>query len=169
MSLIYTAREVMNYVRNLPQMVTKIYEEFTGIDTRVTSLEGGILVTTDRFAHIRIPADVNANDVWERAIFRVPAAAIIKDVVVIPDTSIGQATNYMTLDCQNKDTSGTATTSLGSRAVNSTNTLGAMVGADLITTNANVTVGQTLSLKKTVASAGQAFPGGLVQVRYSYS
>ena len=48
MSLIYTAREVMNYVRNLPQMVTKIYEEFTGIDTRTTALENsaGVDVTT---------------------------------------------------------------------------------------------------------------------------
>ena len=146
-----------------------VYDLSTNLDTRTKALEQGTLVTTDRYVHVRLPADVNANDVWERAIYQAPQALILKEVKIIPDSTIGQATNYMTLDCQNKDVGGAGTTSLGLRNVNSTNTITGMVGVDIVSTNQNLTSGQTLSLKKTVTSAGQLFPGAIVLLRYSYS
>lgn len=113
-----------------------------------------------------ILTDTAAGDTWERAIFRAPAACTVKDVVVVPDSDIGQATHYMTLDVQDKGAVGTGTTSIGSRNVNSTNTIEGMVGVDLVSTDATVASARILSLKKTVSGSGQAWPGGFVQVRY---
>ena len=49
MTLLYSARKVMNYVRNLPKLVEKIYDELTALDTRVSNLAStltGIVITT---------------------------------------------------------------------------------------------------------------------------
>ena len=167
MTLLSTARKVMGYAKSPKVVAKKIYEELSALDVRTTALEAGTLITTDRYAFVRIPADAAASDTWERAIFKAQAGLTLKDVFVIPDTGIGQATNYMTLDVQNKGVGGAETTSLGSRAVNSSNTMAAMVGADLVTTNATLITDQVVSLKKTVTSAGQAFPGGLAVVKYT--
>jgi hypothetical protein len=119
----------------------------------------------DQFYQVAIPADA-ANGTFEKTIFTAPFNSVVKDVKVIPDGDIGQATNFMTLDVQSKGSDGTGTTSIGSRAVNSTNTIEGFVGVDLVSTDAEITEGQSLSLKKTVTGTGQAFPGGLVIVRY---
>lgn len=119
----------------------------------------------DQYFQEAIPADA-ADGTFEKTIFTAPFNCIVKDVKVVPDGDIGQATNFMTLDVQNKGADGTGTTSLGSRAVNSTNTIEGFVGVDLISSDAEVTEGHSLSLKKTVTADGQAFPGGLVLVKY---
>lgn len=41
MSLLHSAEEVMNYVRNLPRAVVLIYEDLTALDTRVSNVETG--------------------------------------------------------------------------------------------------------------------------------
>lgn len=130
----------------------------------IVDVSGGAAVTESE--QIRLIADAAANDTWEKTIFKAPFDCTITEVFVIPDGNIGQATNYMTLDAQNKGAAGSGTDSIGSRAVNSTNTIAAFVGVDLVSTDASITSGQKVSLKKTVASAGQAFPGGLVIVKY---
>jgi|GEM_PF-6275729 hypothetical protein len=119
----------------------------------------------DLFSRVQLPADA-ASGTFEKTVFTAPYNCIVKDVKVVPDGNIGQATNYMTLDVQNKGAAGTGTTSLGTRAVNSTNPISGFVGADLVSTDAEVTEGQSITLKKTVTGDGQAFPGGLVIVRY---
>lgn len=123
-------------------------------------------VHQDLYKDVRLPADAAASDTWERTVFQAPFNCIVKEVDVIPDSTIGQATSYMTLDVQDKGAAGTGTTSIGTRAVNSTNTITGFVGVDLVTTDATVVSGDCLSLKKTVASSGQAFPGGLVRVKF---
>jgi hypothetical protein len=161
-------KPTLTEIRGGPRLLDEVvYDMSENLDPRVAALEGGTVVTTDRYEYIRLPADAAASDVWERAVFKARAGLTIKSAFIIPDTGIGQATNYMTLDLQNKDTSGIGTTSLGSRAINSSNTLGAMVGADLVSSNATLTANQVVSLKKTVASAGQAFPGGLLVIKYA--
>lgn len=122
--------------------------------------------TSDKYSRVRLPTDAAAADVWEKAIFTAPFNCVVKDVIIVVDTTIGQATNYMTLDVQSKGAAGTGTTSLGTRAVNSTNTLTAFLGTDLVSTDAEVTDGHSISLKKTKTGDGQVFPGGLAIVRY---
>lgn len=41
MSLIHSARKLMNYANFVPSLITKLYDEFGALDTRVTNLEGG--------------------------------------------------------------------------------------------------------------------------------
>lgn len=106
-----------------------------------------------------------AADTWDAKIFRAPSDINIKDVLVVPNTAIGQATNFMSLEVINKGTDGTGTTSLGSRNVNGSNTI-TVAGIDLVATNADVLEGSFISLKKTKNGDGQAWPGGLVIVRY---
>lgn len=115
---------------------------------------------------LRLPAD-SASDTWEKTIFKAPYACTISEIFVIPDGNIGQATNYMTLDAQNKGAAGDGTDSIGSRAVNSTNTIAGFVGVDLVSTDASLVIGAKVNLKKTVAASGQAFPGGLIIVKYT--
>ena len=111
----------------------------------------------DLFFQGVIPADALAADTFERAIFTAPFNCVVKDVRVVPDGDIGQATNYMTLDCQNKGADGTGTTSIGLLAVDDTNKIEGFVGVDLVSTDAEVTEGHSLTLKKTIEGDGQAF------------
>ena len=136
---------------------------FKALYTLIEEVAGGASVIESET--LRLPAD-SASDTWEKTIFKAPYACVISEIFVIPDGNIGQATNYMTLDAQNKGVAGDGSTSIGSRAVNSTNTIGAFVGVDLVATDASLVIGAKVSLKKTVASEGQAFPGGLVIVKY---
>lgn len=121
----------------------------------------------DQYHEVAIPADAAAGDTWERSIFKAPFNCTVSEVIVVPDGDIGQATNFMTLDVQNKGADGAGTTSIGSRAVNSTNTIEGFVGVDLVATDADVTSGYVLSLKKTVTLTGQAFPGGIARVKFN--
>lgn len=139
-------------------------EQTTALEGIATAIEG---VTLNNEEQVYIPADALAADVWERAIFKAPSDVTIKDVIVVPDSDIGQATNYMTLDVQDKGADGAGTTSIGLLAINSTNTIEGMVGRDLVTTNADVTSARVLSLKKTKTGDGQLWPGGLVIVKYT--
>lgn len=159
MTLLYTARKMMG-VRKLPELSKKIWAELAALDLR-------ILESEDFIEEIRIPADALAADTWEKAIFKAPDGGLIKDVTVIPDSSIGQATNYMTLDVQDKGANGSATDSIGSLAVNSSNVITGMVGTDLVTSNAAIATDRVISLKKSVTLAGQVFPGGLVKIRFT--
>lgn len=43
MALIKTARQVMHYARNPPELVTKIWAELTALDSRVTNAEAGVV------------------------------------------------------------------------------------------------------------------------------
>lgn len=129
----------------------------------VVEVAGGASVVESET--LRLPSD-SASDTWEKAIFKAPYACTISEIFIIPDGNIGQATNYMTLDAQNKGAAGSGTDSIGSRAVNSTNTIAAFVGVDLVSTDASIAIGEKVTLKKTVAASGQAFPGGLVIVKY---
>lgn len=131
----------------------------------IVEVAGGASVVESE--EIRLIADAAATDTWEKTIFKAPYACTISEIFVIPDGNIGQATNYMTLDAQNKGAAGDGTTSIGSRAVNSTNTIAGFVGVDLVATDASLVIGAKVSLKKTVAASGQAFPGALVIVKYT--
>ena len=137
------------------------------VTTAVGTITSAVTDTYDKYSPATIPVDSAATDVPERTIFRAPFDCTVSEVYVIPDDDIGQATNYMTLDVQNKGSDGTGTDSIGSLAVNSTNTIDEFVGVDLVTTNASVSEGECLTLKKTITGDGQIFPGGLVVVKYT--
>jgi hypothetical protein len=139
----------------------------TQIKESIDDLTDAYVSYQDQYAYARLITDSAASDTWEKVVFKAPFNCTVKDVWIIPDGNIGQATNYMTLDVQNKGASGSGTTSIGSRVVNSTNTVSVAVGVDVVSVDATVTDGYCLTVKKTVTSAGQAFPGGLVVVRYS--
>lgn len=148
-------------------MDSRVFKKAMDANTAAIEAQTAAMVShQDLYSRVRLPADALAADVWEKAIFTAPFNCVVKDVIIVVDGAIGQATNYMTLDVQNKGAAGSGTTSLGSRAVNSTNTLAAFVGTDLVTTDAEVTDAHSLSLKKTKTGDGQAFPGGEVIVRY---
>lgn len=148
-------------LRRTPGRVSK------GLYTLLEELDERILESEDFTEVIRLPPDALAADTWERAIFVAPDGGVVSEILVIPDSDIGQATNYMTLEAFDKGADGTGTTSLGSRAVNSTNTIEGMVGVDLVSSNKTLSSGRVVSLKKTVTADGQAFPGGIVKVRYT--
>lgn len=158
MSLNYTTPQLMDHSRRSPTLAKMVHEELAGLESRLSGVEGST---------VYIPEDSEAGDTFERAIFKAPSDCVVTAVIVVPDSDIGQATNYMTLDVQDKGADGTGTTSLGLLAVNSTNTIDGMVGEDLVTTNKSVSAGRVLSLKKTVAASGQAWPGGFVKVIYT--
>jgi len=154
MSLLLTKNQAVHFSRNIPRLVHKIWDELAALDSKSK-------------VQVYIPPDAAAGNLWERAIFKAPADGTIVDILVVPDGDIGQATNFMTLDVQDKGADGTGTTSLGLRAVNSTNPIEGMVGVDLVTTNAAITEGRVLSLKKTITGTGQIWPGGMVQVNFT--
>lgn len=134
-----------------------------------TALVAALASTTDFYTEVELPPDSAASDTWERPVFKAPFACTIEEIVVVPITIVGQATNYMTLDCQNKGAAGSGTDSIGSLAASNatTNAITAMVGRDLVTTDADISSDHVVTLKKTVTSSGQAFPGGLVRVKYT--
>ena len=147
-------------------MITKVIKEAIEAQTEVlTDFMEAFESHQDLFFQSVIVEDIAAGT-FEKSIFTAPFNCIVKDVKVVPDGDIGQATNYMTLDVQNKGADGTGTTSIGLLAVNSTNKIEGFVGVDLVSTDAEVTEGHSLSLKRTVTGDGQAFPGGLVIVKY---
>jgi len=158
MTLNYTTPQLMDHSRRSPTLAKMVHEELAGLESRLSGVEGST---------VYIPEDSKADDTFERAIFKAPSDCVVTAVIVVPDSDIGQATDYMTLDVQDKGADGTGTTSLGLLAVNSTNTIDGMVGEDLVTTNKSVSAGRVLSLKKTVAESGQAWPGGFVKVIYT--
>ncbi len=158
MTLNYTTPQLMDHSRWSPTLAKMVHEELAGLDSRLSGVEGST---------VYIPEDCAADDTFEMAIFKAPSDCVVTAVIVVPDSDIGQANNYMTLDVQDKGADGTGTTSLGLLAVNGTNTIDGMVGEDLVTTNKSVSAGRVLSLKKTVAASGQAWPGGFVKVIYT--
>jgi len=118
-----------------------------------------------------LPADAAAGDTWERTIFRAggenASSQDEKYTVVfaslIPDGDIGQATNYMTLQIQNKGTDGNGTTAVATKVVDDSGTLTDFNETSMGTIlSASITEGQVLSLKKTVTLTGQIWPGGMV-------
>lgn len=172
MALDFTLRDVLTYSRtSVKGPMKKVYKMLQALDTRITTLDSTVdgLDTENNTEHmqVRVPADSAATDAWEVAVFKAPSDGSIEDVIAVPDSDIGQATNFMTLDVQNKGTDGTGTDSIGSRAVNSVNTVEGMVGEDLVTTDADIDEGEVLSLKKTVDGDGQSWPGGIVQVKFT--
>jgi len=118
---------------------------------------------------IRLTADAAAADVWEKAIFKAPFNCTVKEVIVVPDSNVGQATNFMTMDVISKGANGTGTTGNCNLNFNSTNPVVGMVGKNLPVVGAGISVsaGHVLSLKKTKTGDGEAFPGGLVIVKYT--
>lgn len=159
MSLRYTARKVMAFARNPSKLVTMLYEELNLLDGRVGNTE-------TRTEVIRIPADALAGDTWEIALGQAVITGRIASAKIVPDSDIGQATDYMKLSLINKLNTGVGTTVLGSRNVNSTNTLGAFLGANIIETIPDVDVAHALALKKEVEGNGQAWPGGVIEITY---
>lgn len=171
MALLLSKAQITHFCRNIPGLVSRTWDELSAIDGRIDVLSTAISnLNTENdteYMQVRVPADAAAGDTFERAIFKAPSDGTIVDVVVVPDSDIGQATNFMTLDVQNKGADGTGTDSIGSRAVNSTNTIEGMVGVDLVSTSADIDAGEVLSLKKTVTADGQVWPGGMVQVKFT--
>jgi hypothetical protein len=151
-------------------MITKIIKDAilagsADLVDALTDLKDTYESHQDQYFQEAIPADAAAGT-FEKTIFTAPYNCIVKEVKVVPDADIGQETNYMVLDVQSKGADGTGTTSLGSRNVNSANPIEGFVGVDLLTEDTEVTEGHSLSLEKTVQGDGQAFPGGLVLVKY---
>lgn len=163
-SLLYNARKVANYARNPIKMLGMVYEELTAIDSRVDAKDA----IAEQY-QVYIPADSAANATFEHAIFKAPAAGTITDIIVVPDSDIGQATDFMVLTAQDKGADGTGTTAIGTRNVNSSNTIEGMVGVDIVTTNAVIGSGRVISLAKTVEGGGQAWPGGTIIVVFTPS
>ena len=136
-------------------MITKVIKEAieaqTEVLTEAIEAQTGVLTDfmeafkshQDLFFQGVIPADALDTDTFERAIFTAPFNCVVKDVQVVPDGDIGQATDYMTLDCQNKGADGTGTTSIGLLAVDDTNKIEGFVGVDLISSDAEVTEGHS--------------------------
>lgn len=163
MALLLTKAQAQHFCRNIPRLVVKIWDELQALDTRITNLD---TENNTEYREVYLPADSAANT-WEREIFPVPVPGTIEDVLVIPDTGIGQATNYMALALVNKGDEGSGTDELGSLSVNSTNPITAHVGVDLVSEDAEVATGDKIVLKKTVSGDGQAWPGGMVQVKFN--
>jgi hypothetical protein len=159
MSLKYAARKVMAFARNPSKLVTMIYEELTRLDVRVRATE-------TRTEVIRIPADATAGATWEIALGHAMITGRIASAQIVPDSDIGQATDYMKLSLINKLNTGEGTTVLGSRNVNSTKTLDAFLGANIIETIPDVDVAHALALKKEVEGEGQSWPGGVIEITY---
>jgi len=166
MSLKYAARKVMAFARNPSKLVTMIYEELTRLDGELTRLDGRVGATETRTEVIRIPADATAGATWEIALGHAMITGRIASAQIVPDSDIGQATDYMKLSLINKLNTGEGTTVLGTRNVNSTNTLDAFLGANIIETIPNVDVAHALALKKEVEGTGQAWPGGVIEITY---
>jgi len=158
-ALIYSARKVMAFARNPSKLVTMLYEELSRLNTRLVETEVEKKV-------IRIPADTGATSTWEVALGHVQMNGKISKAIVIPDSDIGQANDYMTISLVNKGSDGTGTTVLGSKAVNSSNVFKAFVGKNLIVTPPVVDTAHFLSLKKEVSGDGQAWPGGVIEFTY---
>jgi hypothetical protein len=163
MTLLLTKEQAMHFCRNIPQLVAKMWEELKALDTRITNLD---TENNTEYPEVYLPADSAANT-WEREILPVPVDGTIEDVLVVPDIGIGQATNYMALAVVNKGDEGSGTDDLGSLSVTSTNPITAHVGVDLVSENAAVAAGDKIVLKKTVTGDGQAWPGGIVQVKFT--
>ena len=106
-----------------------------------------------------------AASTWDRTIFAVPSVGTytINKISIAPDENIGQDTSYMTLTVFNRGTDGNGTTQIVTKAYNAA----AAVLDHVLTSmgalsNANLTAGQSVSIAKSVASSGQAWPGGLI-------
>lgn len=163
MALLLTKAQAQHFCRNIPRLVVKIWDELQSLDTRITNLD---TENNTEYMQVRVSPDAAAADVWEKRIGRAPVAGVIEDVIILPDSAIGQATDFMGLEVFNKGTNGAGTTSLGSRSVNSSNTIG-LDGVDLVTSNATVSAGEIIALKKTKNGNGQIWPGGFVQIKYT--
>jgi hypothetical protein len=168
MALLHKFTQMVYAGRLIPKVIKA---ELSNLDSRISTNESDIgtiesaLESLDALTEqqsVYIPADAAASDTFERAIFKAPAACTVSEVIVVPDSDIGQATDYMTLDVQDKGADGTGTTSIGSLNVNSEHTIEGMVGLDLVETDATVASARVLSIKKTVTASGQAWPGGTV-------
>jgi hypothetical protein len=118
---------------------------------------------------IWIPACAAANSTWDRNIFAVPSVGTytIDKISISPDGAIGQATSYMTLTVFNRGVGDAGTTQIVTFAYDNNTTHG--VAKSVLTSmgtlaNVALTAGQTISVAKSVTSAGQAWPGGLVVI-----
>ncbi|WP_321422770.1 hypothetical protein [uncultured Methanobacterium sp.] len=163
MTLLMTKAQISHFSRNIPGLINRIWDELQALDTRITNLD---TENNTEYIETRISPDAAAADVWEKKITRVPVAGVIEDVIILPDSAIGQATDFMGLEVFNKGTNGAGTTSLGSRSVNSSNTIG-LNGVDLVSSNVTVATGEIIALEKTKNGNGQAWPGGLIQIKYT--
>jgi hypothetical protein len=110
-----------------------------------------------------------AASTWDRTIFAVPVgqAYTITKMSISPDVGIGQDTNYMTLTPYNRGTDGNGTTAIitGGMAYTAANAVANNVLTTMGTIAAGgLTAGQSVSIAKSVASSGQAWPGGLVLI-----
>lgn len=113
----------------------------------------------------RSATDVAATD-WELPLGSIDFAGTVKSVKLLADSAFGQATNYSSLDLQNKGQAGSGTTSVASMAFNSGNTVSQWVPKALTLSgtpaNLNVVVGDALTLVKTHSGNGQALPTNLI-------
>lgn len=166
MTLINTARKVMAYKGQISTLITKIWAELTALDSKLTALDSRVSNTESRTQVIRIPEDALAGDTWEIALGHAEITGRIASAYVVPDSDIGQATDFMTISLINKLNTGEGTTVLGTMDVNSTHTLDAFLGANIIETIPSVDVAHGLALKKEVTASGQIWPGGVLELTY---
>lgn len=45
MSLLYTARNIMTFSRNVPEVIKRVYAELTALDGRIVDVEAGVVAT----------------------------------------------------------------------------------------------------------------------------
>ncbi|OEC87893.1 MULTISPECIES: hypothetical protein [Methanobacterium] len=164
---------------------SKLGEVLTELDERITNAAAGILAAgsvsnteladnavdykkldvTGRKYKIkfnRSTLDTAGTD-FELPIEGIDFAGTVKSVKILADAAFGQATNYSSLDIQNKTQSNA---SIASMSFNSTNTVSQWVPKALTLSatpaNLNVAVGDALTLVKTHTGDGQALPTNFI-------
>ena len=112
-----------------------------------------------------VPA-IAAGSTDEIPVFYAQEDVYVHEFGIIPEAQItGDATNYMTLTFKNKGTSGSGTTSLGSKAFTS----GIYAAFDYIqvSTGKLLSEGEVVSLAKSEAGTGMDMPRLCVVIIYS--
>lgn len=136
----------------------------TEINQRVTALESSL---ENKILSLYIPADAAATDTWIRSVLKAAELMNISEIRVIPDSEIGQATDYMTLTVTEYDNAGVQVQVIGSVDVNSSHVIPVKEGLDIILAEiALVTAGNTVVFEKAITESGQIWPGGLIQFVY---
>lgn len=117
---------------------------------------------------IRIPADAQGTNIWERPLYYAPVAVTVVDGGIVPEADMGLGagtTNYMTLSFHNRATDGAGTITIASKNFN----FGTANDYDYqwlgTVSNTSITAGQAITCKKTVTGTGEIVPASLLALR----
>jgi len=150
--------------------VSDIGEDITAIEGDVSTLQGDVSDLQDQIRTVEmwIPGGEAANADFHRSIFVAPADLDVVGVFIAADGAIGQASNYLAIHV-NEYEAGASRQNLGLISVDDQNTLAALIAEDIFAGSGSVSTvnaGNTITVKKTAVGDGQAWPGGVVQLRY---